>query len=231
MSTSGPAPSAAEDLAASTRMLARRGLLTMFGHVSVLDDQPGRYLVCPGAGSRKDRCSAQDIIHLDFDEDWRPGLPLELYMHSEAHRLNPRIGSLVHVHSPALVQLSTLTEVPSDVLVLHAGFWPDPVPVFDEPDLVRDRDDAHRLTATLGDASLALMRWHGAIVAGPTLREATIRAILAEEHAAVLLGALASGRPVTSYPGDRRELYERMVPQRLIDMYWAYERSFVEDRA
>jgi ribulose-5-phosphate 4-epimerase/fuculose-1-phosphate aldolase len=38
-----------EELAVATRILARHGLIGMFGHVSVLTDDPQRYLVCPGA--------------------------------------------------------------------------------------------------------------------------------------------------------------------------------------
>lgn len=62
--------------------------------------------VCPGAGARKDRCRPEDVIELDLDHEFEPGLPLELYMHSEVHRLKPQIGSLIHVHSPSLVALA-----------------------------------------------------------------------------------------------------------------------------
>jgi ribulose-5-phosphate 4-epimerase/fuculose-1-phosphate aldolase len=91
-----------EDLATATRVLARHGMIGMFGHVSVMTDDPQRYLICPGAGTRKDRCRPSEIIELDLDREFEPGLPLELYMHSEAHRRKPEsIRSLIHVHSPA----------------------------------------------------------------------------------------------------------------------------------
>jgi len=43
------------ELATATRILAAHRLVGMFGHVSVLTDDPRTYLVCPGAGARKDR--------------------------------------------------------------------------------------------------------------------------------------------------------------------------------
>ena len=42
----------------------------MFGHVSVLTDDPQRYLVCPGAGARKDRCRSTDVLELDLDHEF-----------------------------------------------------------------------------------------------------------------------------------------------------------------
>lgn len=220
------------ELATATRILARHELIGMFGHVSVLTDDPQRYLVCPGAGMRKDRCRASDVIELDLDHDFEPGLPLELYMHSEVHRLKPdTIGSLIHVHSPALTALSSLAEVPSELLMLHAGFWPDAMPLYEEPDLVRDRGAAQNLIGLLGDDALALLRWHGAVIVGATLREAVFRAILAETHARQVVAAFSHGRPLKPAPGDRRELYARMLPPRTHDMHWHYEASFVPEPA
>ena len=221
-----------EELAVGTRVLARHGLIGMFGHVSVLTEDPQRYLVCPGAGQRKDRCRATDVIELDLDHEFEPGLPLELYMHSEAHRFKPEaIGSLIHVHSPALTALSSMAEVPSELLMLHASFWPESMPLYEETDLVRDRAAAVKMIELLGDEALLLLRWHGAVIVGATLREAVFRAVLAETHAQQLLAALSHGRPLQPVPADvdRKQLYPRMLPPRTHDMNWVYEGSFVPE--
>jgi ribulose-5-phosphate 4-epimerase/fuculose-1-phosphate aldolase len=221
-----------DELASATRILARHELIGMFGHVSVLTDDPQRYLVCPGAGKRKDRCRASDVIELDLDHEFEPGLPLELYMHSEAHRAKPeQIGSLIHVHSSALTTLSSMAEVPSDLLMLHASFWPESMPLYEETDLVRKREEAVEMVKILGDEALLLLRWHGAVIVGATLREAVFRAILAETHARQLLAALAHGRPLKPVPAevDRGDLYPRMLPPRTHDMHWVYEGSFVPE--
>src|SRR6266567_2405616 len=200
------------ELATATRMLAAHRLIGMFGHVSVLTEDPQRYLVCPGAGARKDRCRSTDVLELDLDHEFEPGLPLELYMHSEVHRLKPHIRSLIHVHSPALVALAAMAEVPADLLMLHASFWPAAMPVWDEADLVRDRAAAQRLIGILGDEAIALLRWHGAVIVGRTLHEAVFRAILAEEHASQLVTALSHGRALAPVPEDvdRGGLYSRV---------------------
>lgn len=220
-----------EELAVGTRILARHDLIGMFGHVSLLTDDPQRYLICPGAGIRKDLVGSQDVIELDLDHDFERGLPLELYMHSEVHRLKPEIKSLIHVHSPALLALSSMQEVPGTLLMIHASFWPEVVPVFDTPDLVRDRDTARRLIELLGDQAIALLRWHGAIIVGSTLREAVFRAVLAEQHARALLTALSHSAPLApvDHSIDRTELYARMLPPLTHDLHWQYERTYVDD--
>lgn len=218
------------ELATATRVLARNDLVGMFGHVSVLTDDPQRYLVCPGAGARKDRCRPSDVIELDLDHEFEPGLPLELYMHSEMHRERPDIKSLIHVHSPALVSLSALATVPSDLLMLHASFWPHVMPLWEETDLVRSRADAQRLVAILGNEAIALLRWHGAVIVGATLQEAVFRAILAEEHARQLVTALSHGLPLAPVPAetDRAHLYSRVLSARTHDMHRDYAATFVE---
>lgn len=218
------------ELATATRILATHQLIGMFGHVSVLTEDPQRYLVCPGAGARKDRCRSTDVLELDLDAEFEPGRPLELYMHSEVHRLKPHLKSLIHVHSPALVALSAMAEVPTDLLMLHASFWPETMPVWEEAELVRDRAAARRLIGLLGDEAIGLLRWHGAVIVGRTLQEAVFRAILAEEHASQLVTALSHGRPLAPVPAstDRADLYARVLSPRTHDMHWDYAATFVE---
>jgi ribulose-5-phosphate 4-epimerase/fuculose-1-phosphate aldolase len=181
-------PSLRSELAAATRILASHRLIGMFGHVSVLTEDPQRYLVCPGAGARKDRCRSADVLELDLDHEFEPGLPLELYMHSEVHRLKPHIKSLIHVHSPALVALAAMAKVPTDLLMLYASFWPGAMPVWDEPDLVRDRAAAQRLIGILGDQAIALLRWHGIGEEAP-LGEVRVRASAAQAERLVAWAA------------------------------------------
>jgi ribulose-5-phosphate 4-epimerase/fuculose-1-phosphate aldolase len=221
-----------QDLATATRVLARHGMIGMFGHVSVMTGDPQRYLICPGAGTRKDRCRPSEIIELDLDREFEPGLPLELYMHAEAHRRKPEsIRSLIHVHSPALTSLSAIAEVPTELLLIHAAFWPQAMPVWEEAELVRDRPRAERMIDLLGDEALLLLRWHGAVIVGSTLKEALARTILAETHAQQLLVALSHGRPLAPVASDvdRADLYERVLPPFTHDLHWRFESSYVPE--
>ena len=123
-----------------------------------------------------------------------------------------------------------MAQVPAELLMLHASFWPRVMPVWEEVDLVRDRAAAQRLIGILGDEAIGLLRWHGAVIVGRTLHEALFRALLAEEHASQLVTALAHGRPLAPVPPstDRDDLYAKVLSARTHDMHWDYAASFVE---
>ena len=216
------------DLATATRILARHEMIGMFGHVSLLTDDPGRYLICPGAGRRKDLVRPEDIIELGLDDEFRPGLPLELYMHAAMHRARPEIASLVHVHSPNLTTLAAMAEPPGDLLMFHASFWPVKVPLWERPDLIADHPSGKEMVETMGNSAVLLLRWHGAVIIGRTIHEAVHRTLLAEYHAGILLTSLAHGRPLTPVPGPRQESYGRSISATAHAFNWQYESSFVE---
>lgn len=217
-----------EDLATATRILGRHDMIGMFGHVSLLTDDPTRYLICPGAGRRKDTVRPEEVLELGLEDEFRPGIPLELYMHAAMHRARPEIASLVHVHSPNLTALSAMETPPSDLLMLHAAFWPDPIPLWDQPDLVRSHEAGDEMIERMGTEGLLLLRWHGAVIIGATIQEAVFRTLLAEYHAGIVLASMSHGRPLAPVTGDRPELYARMLPPTTHMLNWRFESSFVE---
>lgn len=214
-----------EELALATRVLADHDMIGMYGHVSVLPDPAeDRYLLSPGAGFRKELCRSEDVVGLSFDDVWRPGWPLELFMHSEVHRRRPEIRAVVHTHAPALTELSLLDRVPGDALLLHAAFWPDPVPVYEQPRLVVERARAEELAEVIDDASVTVLRWHGAVVTGRSLSEAVFRAIYAEKNARLLLdrGDTAVALPRGAARGG---IAEQIITERMLALHWDYERT------
>lgn len=217
-----------EELATATRILARHEMVGMFGHVSLLTEDPERYLISPGAGRRKDLCRPEDVIELGLDDEFEYGRPLELYMHAAMHRADPTITSLVHVHSPNLTALAAMEEPPTELLMIHASFWPDKIPLWERPELVRDHDTARELIEIMGESAITLLRWHGAVVVGRTVREAVFRTVLAEYHAGILLQSLAHGQPLSTIEVPRKELYSRVLPAATHDLSWRYESSYVE---
>lgn len=82
-----------DELATGTRILGRHEMIGMFGRISLLTDDPDRYLLCPGAGTRKHLRRASDVLELHLDDEFEPGRPLELYIHAEMHRRKPHMRS------------------------------------------------------------------------------------------------------------------------------------------
>jgi hypothetical protein len=79
-----------DDLATATRILGRHEMIGMFGHVSLLTDDPdvGTSSVRAPVGARTSS-GPDDMIELGLDDEFRFGLPLELYMHAAMHRAKP----------------------------------------------------------------------------------------------------------------------------------------------
>ena len=197
----GPvSPDLVADLAAAARILAARGVVDGFGHVSMRHPQaPDRYLmsralapalVVPG-----------DIVEYDLDRvPCDPEAPkgfLERFIHGEIYRARPDIGAVVHSHSPSVIPFG-LTDKPVRAMFHNAAFLARGAPVFDiweeygDTDmLVSDNAKGCSLARCLGEFDIVMMRAHGSVACGPTLQTAVFRAVYTEVNARVQHWTLA----------------------------------------
>ena len=205
-------PVAAEtiaDLAAAARILAARGVVDGFGHVSMRHpDAPERYLMSRALAPAL--VTPGDIVEYDLDSNACGGdAPkgfLERFIHGEIYRARPDIGSVVHSHSPSVIPFG-LTDKPMQAMFHNAAFLAAGVPVFDIAErfgdtdmLVCDCTKGVALAEALGDKDIALMRAHGSVACGPTLQTAVFRAVYTEVSARVQhwTMALAQGGPIAA---------------------------------
>ncbi|HEX3350965.1 MAG TPA: class II aldolase/adducin family protein [Acetobacteraceae bacterium] len=212
--SAGPAdPPLIADLVAANRILFDQGVVDGFGHVSARHDKDqNRYLLArsmaPGL------VTADDIIEYDLDSNpvdarGRPSY-LERFIHGEIYRARPDVKSVVHSHSPAVIPFAD-TAVPFLPMNHIAGFLGAKVPIFEIRDvagpatdmLVRNAALGRALAVTLGDSSVALMRGHGSVAAGQSVRHAVFRAVYTEVNARVEAQALAlGGKPTFLNPQE-----------------------------
>jgi ribulose-5-phosphate 4-epimerase/fuculose-1-phosphate aldolase len=199
-------PQQAAELATANRILFDQGVVDGFGHVSVRDPgDPGRFLLArsmaPGLVTPKDI--------MQFDLDGAPIDPrgravyLERFIHGSIYKARPDVTSVVHSHSPAIIPFGITPQKLRPVYHM-SGFLGDNVPVFE---IRRSAGDASNmlidsvklgddLARTLGGAIVALMRGHGSVAVGQSLRHAVYRAVYAETNARLQSEALRLG-PVT----------------------------------
>jgi HCOMODA/2-hydroxy-3-carboxy-muconic semialdehyde decarboxylase len=197
------------DLAAAARILAARGVVDGFGHVSMRHpDAPERYLMSRALAPAL--VTPGDIVEYDLDSNACGGdAPkgfLERFIHGEIYRARPDIGSVVHSHSPSVIPFG-LTDKPMQAMFHNAAFLAAGVPVFDIAErfgdtdmLVCDCTKGVALAEALGDKDIALMRAHGSVACGPTLQTAVFRAVYTEVSARVQhwTMALAQGGPIAA---------------------------------
>jgi ribulose-5-phosphate 4-epimerase/fuculose-1-phosphate aldolase len=192
-----------DDLVAANRILANEGVLDGFGHVSVRDDRnPDRFLLARSMAPAL--VTAADL--LEFDLDGNPvdahgrTAYLERFIHSEIYRAHPLVQAVVHSHSPAVIPFGVVGVKLQPIFHL-GGFLGAGVPVFEIRDaggaatdmLIRNAALGAALARTLGDAAVALLRGHGDVVVGRSVREAVFRAVYTEVNARLESEALRLG--------------------------------------
>ncbi len=192
------------DLVAANRILAGQGVLDGFGHVSArYDKDPGRYLLARSMAPAL--VTAADIMEFDLDSiplDARGRTAyLERFIHGEIYKANPAVQAVVHSHSPAVIPFGVVGVALRPIFHL-GGFLGVGVPVFEIRDaggpatdmLIRNAALGAALAKTLGGAPVALLRGHGDVVVGRSVREAVFRAIYTEVNARLESEALRLGQ-------------------------------------
>jgi HCOMODA/2-hydroxy-3-carboxy-muconic semialdehyde decarboxylase len=197
-------PNLIDDLVAANRILSDHGVLDAYGHISARDPKnPQRYWLSRSMAPVL--VNAEDIIEFDLDSNpVRAGenrLFFERVIHGEIYKARPDVMAVVHNHSPSLIPFCN-SETRLRPMVGNAAFLGDGVPVFD----IRDVDDegdlnvcnvpqAQALAQALGAEWVVLLRRHGAVAVGESIRQCVRHAIIAERNArqqieATMLGAV-----------------------------------------
>jgi ribulose-5-phosphate 4-epimerase/fuculose-1-phosphate aldolase len=222
-------PALIEELVVANRILFAHGVVDAFGHVGARHDkQTDRFLLArnmaPGL------VTAADL--LEFDLAGNPiaaggrAVYLERFIHGEIFRARPDVNAVVHSHSPGVVPFGVASGVPLRPIWHMSGFIGAAAPLFEIRDvagegsdlLIRDSALGAALAASLGSASLVLMRGHGATVVGATLRQAVFRAVYAELNARLQLDAMRLGTVTYLTPAEAEATTQSVGGQ--IDRAW-----------
>jgi ribulose-5-phosphate 4-epimerase/fuculose-1-phosphate aldolase len=205
-------PALIDDLVAANRILSREGVVDGFGHVSVRHPaDPEIFLLARGMAPGL--VTAADIVQYDMD-----GSPLggdtrtpyvERFIHSEIYKAQPQVQAVVHSHSPAVIPFG-VTDAKLRPIYHMSSFLGGDVPVFEIRDtggeatdmLIRSPQLGAALAASLGDATVALMRGHGNVVVGRSIPEVVFRSIYTEMNARLQADALRLGDGRVTYLSD-----------------------------
>jgi len=217
-----------DDLVSANHILFKEGVVDGFGHVSVRDERaPERFLLsrslAPG------RVRARDIMEFGLDGESlnaRGRRPyLERFIHSEIYRARPDVVAVVHNHSPALIPFG-ITGTALRPVFHMSGFLGSATPIFEIREaggpatdmLIRDRKLGAALARALGAAPFALMRGHGSVAVGATLKQVVFRAIYAEVNARLQSEALRLG--AINYLNDAEAANAARTNDSVIDRPW-----------
>ena len=208
----GVDPALLEDVVVGSRILADFGVVDGFGHVSARHPtNPNHFLMSRSLAPAL--VTADDIMEFDLDGnavDARGrSVFLERFIHAEIYRVRPDVMSVVHTHSPGVIPFS-VSNVPLRPMYHNPSFLAVGVPVWDirkdfgdTSMLVNNAAIGKSLAAALGDKPVALMRGHGDVTVGPTVKMAVFRAYYTDVNARLQAQALAlGGEPNYLTPGE-----------------------------
>jgi len=191
-----------DELVTANRILAREGVVDAFGHVSIRHPgHPNRY--CLSRARAPECIEPDDIMEFTLEGaaiDAAGRKPYaERYIHGAVYEARPDVRAVIHNHSPTVIPFAITGTPLRPVMHMCASMGGD-VPVWDSRTsfgdtnlLVTAMPMARDLAAALGDRPVALMRGHGCVVAGGSLREVVFNAIYLQLNADLQLKASALG--------------------------------------
>jgi len=202
-------PALIAELVLANHILFRQGVVDGFGHVSARHDRdPGRFLLSRSMAPAL--VTPDDIMTFDLDSapldqvgaaDPRGRAPyLERFIHGEIYRARPEVTAVVHSHSPAVIPFGVSSTALRPLYHMSA-FLGGAVPIFEIRDtggpatdmLIRNGALGAAVARALGNRAVALMRGHGSVAVGSSIRQAVFRAVYTEVNARLEADALRLG--------------------------------------
>lgn len=209
-------PDHATLLAQAGAALARSGLVTAFGHVSVRTGDDS-FLISPPVPLG--RFSADEVMAVSLaDPELPPEVPREAWIHRELYACRPEVQAVCRAQPKVSTALGSAGVT---IRPLHGqgAFLGDCVPVHPDSRLVRDQQSGRALARALrGDA--VIMRGNGAVTVGPTVAHAVALMWVLEASAELNAAAAAAGTP-TPLPPDEQEAWRAVAPE-LLTRIWHY---------
>src|SRR5439155_5019281 len=191
---------ALDELVTANRILAREGVVDSFGHVSIRHpERSDRYLL---SRARAPECIETDDL-MEFALDSTPidaagRKPYaERFIHGAVYDARPEVTAVVHHHSPSVIPFGITGVSLSPVMHMCAGIgarvptWDSRTQFGDTNLLVTNAAMASDLAGALGARPAILMRGHGCVVAGASLREVVFKPIYLPLNAHLQLKATA----------------------------------------
>ena len=223
-------PALIDELVVANHILYDQGVVDGFGHISVRHDKtPGHFLLARSMAPALVR--ATDIM--EFDPDGEPVAAagrtpyLERFIHSEIFKTRPEVLAVVHSHSPSVIPFGVVAR-PLQPIYHMGSFLGGGVPVWEIRDaggpatdmLVRNPALGAALARTLGGGAVALLRGHGNVVVGGSIREAVFRAVYTEINARLAAEALRLGDGQAVFLNDAEARASTRTNQAQINRSW-----------
>ena len=182
-----------EDLALANHILVNEGVLDGFGHISVRHPiHPERFFIARSMAPAL--VTPEDMVEVDLNGEVHDALGrrtyVERFIHSAIYKARPDVMSVIHSHSPAVIPFG-VTGARLRPICHMSGFLGATTPVFDIRHSAGESTDllvssqalGEALAKVLGPSNVALMRGHGSVTVGNSIKQAVFRGVYTESNA------------------------------------------------
>jgi ribulose-5-phosphate 4-epimerase/fuculose-1-phosphate aldolase len=182
-----------EDLALANHILVNEGVLDGFGHISVRHPtHPERFFIARSMAPAL--VTPEDIVEVDLNGEVHDAQGrrtyVERFIHSAIYKARPDVMSVIHSHSPAVIPFG-VTGARLRPICHMSGFLGATTPVFDIRHSAGESTDllvssqalGEALAKVLGPSNVALMRGHGSVTVGNSIKQAVFRGVYTESNA------------------------------------------------
>lgn len=182
-----------EDLALANHILVNEGVLDGFGHISVRHPtNPEHFFIARSMAPAL--VTPEDIVEVDLNGEVHDAQGrrtyVERFIHSAIYKARPDVMSVIHSHSPAVIPFG-VTGARLRPICHMSGFLGATTPVFDIRHSAGESTDllvssqalGEALAKVLGPSNVALMRGHGSVTVGNSIKQAVFRGVYTESNA------------------------------------------------
>jgi L-fuculose-phosphate aldolase len=152
-----------------------------------------------------DEITPANILTIDLDGNVVAGKARrhsEVFIHSEIYKARADVGCVVHSHPPYAIALSGSGR-PIKALSQAGALFRGETGVYDDTiALIRSAELGAGVARALGSGRAALLKNHGVVVAGASIEETVIGAIMLETAAMIQLTAEAAGEIAPEFPDE-----------------------------
>ncbi|VXC92131.1 putative class II aldolase [Burkholderia sp. 8Y] len=205
------------------------------GHVSVrVPGGPNHFFMKPHSFGF-DEITPENIVVCNLDGEKVGGAGRrhsEVFIHSEIFKARPEVMSVIHTHPTHAVALSA-TGQPLKMISQPSVHFAEGVPYYtDTMNLIRTEDMGRGVARALGNAKAVLMRNHGVAIAGRSIEESVLLALLLDNACQIQLLTEAAGGPGKVFDeADVQRLHDQVTRPEQFTINFDYLRRKVNRTA
>ena len=202
------------DFITALRIISHEGLSDAFAHLSARTDGGDAMLFMP----RKSPAlvNSNELFVVDFEKP----VP-QSSIHQAIYKTRGDVKAVFHFHSPAVILLSVIGQTIRPMHNYSAIFY-EGVPLYTGTGQVESPARAGEMAKLLGDAKAAILRGHGAVVVGHSIREVCMLAVYLEESARLQTEAMKLGTPMFIERDDAERIAKRTFKPASTDRAWEH---------